>query len=316
MAAQFDPVPDQFRVPFTWLDGACVPTAEAVIPIMTMTLHYGLGAFEGIRAYDGARGPAIFRLREHLERLQRSAAMLRIELPFDLDTLTRGCTEVMAKNGLREGYLRPIVFVDDGKRGLGALHNRIRIAIACWPWGRYLGDEGVRRGIRAQVSAFARMNARSFLPKGKINGQYVNSVLAKRTAALAGYDEAILLDDDGNVAEATGENLFLVRGGELVTPPLSQPILAGITRDSVLQLAQQAGLRTHQQSFARDTLYLADEVFLCGTAAEITPVREIDGIAIGRGERGPVTERLQQRYHDAVHGRLPECAGWLHPYTI
>lgn len=316
MAAQFDPVPDQFRVPFTWLDGACVPTAEAVIPIMTMTLHYGLGAFEGIRAYDGAGGPAIFRLREHLERLQRSAAMLRIELPFDLDTLTRGCTEVMAKNGLREGYLRPIVFVDDGKRGLGALHNRIRIAIACWPWGRYLGDEGVRRGIRAQVSAFARMNARSFLPKGKINGQYVNSVLAKRTAALAGYDEAILLDDDGNVAEATGENLFLVRGGELVTPPLSQPILAGITRDSVIQLAQQAGLRTHQQSFARDTLYLADEVFLCGTAAEITPVREIDGIAIGRGERGPVTERLQQRYHDAVHGRLPECAGWLHPYAI
>lgn len=316
MSDAYDPVPEAFRVPFTWLDGHLVPTEQALVPVMTMTLHYGLGAFEGIRAYDGVAGPAVFRLREHIARLFQSAALLRLTIPFAADALERACCEVLAKNGLGSGYLRPLVFVDDGKRGLGAMRNRVRVAIATWPWGRYLGDDGVQRGIRAQVSAVERMNARSFLPKGKICGQYVNSVLAKRAAMAAGYDEAILLDGDGNVAEATGENLFVVQGGVLLTPPLSQPILAGITRDSVIALATGLGLAVREQVFARDTLYAADEVFLCGTAAEITPVREIDGIVIGSGSRGPITERLQVAYSDAVHGRLPERQGWLYRYPV
>jgi branched-chain amino acid aminotransferase len=316
MSKTFDPVPDAFQVPFTWLDGACVPTAQALVPVMTMTLHYGLGAFEGIRAYDGAQGPAVFRLREHIERLYRSCAMMRVEIPFTPAQIEGACIEVLVKNGMRSGYLRPIVFVDDGKRGLGAMLNRIRVAIATWPWGKYLGEEGVRRGIRAQISSTTRMNPRSFLPKGKINGQYVNSILAKRTAMQAGYDEAIMLDDAGNVAEATGENLFTVQGGALVTPPLSMSILPGITRDSVISLAREIGIEVKEQRFGKDSLVVADEVFLCGTAAEITPVREIDGYVIGAGSRGPVTERLQAMYDDVVHGKLPERSGWLAKYKV
>ncbi|MBL9079459.1 MAG: branched-chain amino acid transaminase [Planctomycetes bacterium] len=316
MAASFDPVPTEFQVPFAWLDGECVPAATAAVPLMSLTVHYGIGVFEGIRAYDGADGPAVFRLREHIARLFRSAALLRLEIPFAAAAIERGCTDVLARNGLRAGYLRPLVFVDDGKRGLGASNNRIRVAIATWPWGRYLGDEGVRNGIRAQVSTFARMSPRSFVPKGKVCGQYVNSVLAKRTAAAAGFDEAILLDDDGCVAEATGENLFLVRDGALCTPPPSQPILDGITRASVIELARELGLAVREERFARDTLLLADEVFLTGTAAEITPVREIDGHRIGGGTRGPVTERLQKVYLDAVHGRLPSRPEWRTRYDV
>ncbi|MBI5851809.1 MAG: branched-chain amino acid transaminase [Planctomycetes bacterium] len=316
MTKTFDPVPENCRVPFTWLDGACVPTEQALVPIMTHTLHYGLGAFEGIRAYDGASGPAVFRLREHLERLFRSAALCRIEIPFTLEALTKGCVETLKRNQLAAGYLRPVVFIDDGKRGLGVTNNRIRVAIATWPWGRYLGDEGVQHGIRAQVSSTVRMNARSFLPKGKINGQYVNSILAKRAAQQAGFDEAILLDDDGYVAEATGENLFIVRDGAVVTPPTSQPILEGITRASVIELARELGLPVREDRFTRDTLYIADEVFLTGTAAELTPVREIDGYVIGTGGRGPVTERLQSRFFDAVHGRIAGRVGWLTGYRV
>jgi branched-chain amino acid aminotransferase len=283
---------------------------------MTHTLHYGLGAFEGIRAYDGARGPAVFRLHEHVDRLFRSAAMVRIEIPFAREVIRAACLEVLQKNSLRAGYLRPIVFIDDGRRGLGAMHNRTRVAVATWPWGRYLGDEGVQEGIRAQVSATLRMNARSFLPKGKINGQYVNSILAKRAAMLDGFDEAILLDDEGDVAEATGENLFLVRAGVVITPPLSQPILEGITRDAIITLAHGLGIEVREQRFGKDLLLAADEVFLTGTAAEVTPVREIDGHVIGNGARGPITERLQAKFFDAVNGRLPERAGWLVPYRV
>ncbi len=315
-ARDWDPVPDAHKVPFTWLDGACVPTEQAVIPIMSYTLHYGLGVFEGIRAYDGDKGPAVFRLREHIERLFRSARMVRMDIPYSVDDVVSGCVELMKQNQLRAGYLRPIAFVDDGKRGLGASNNRVRLAIATWPWGRYLGDEGVQRGIRTQVSSTVRMNARSFLPKGKINGQYVNSILAKRTAQHAGYDEAILLDDGGFVAEATGENLFLVRKGALVTPPLSQPILEGITRDSVLQLARSFGIEVREERFSKETLISADEVFLTGTAAEVTPVREIDGYTVGAGGRGPVTEKLQTRYFDAVHGRIAERLSWLTTYQL
>ncbi|MCA8965872.1 MAG: branched-chain amino acid transaminase, partial [Planctomycetes bacterium] len=311
MSRPVDAVPAAFQVPFTWLDGELVPTASATVPVMTHTLHYGVGAFEGIRAYDGDQGPAVFRLREHIERLIRSAAMLYVTIPFDVSALMAACVATLQANRLRDGYVRPVVFIDDGSRGLGAMHNRTRVAVVTWPWGRLLGDDGVQRGIRAQVSATTRMNARSFLPKGKVNGQYVNSILAKRAAVHAGYEEAILLDDDGNVAEATGENLFVVKDGVLLTPPLSLPILAGITRASILDLAQDLGLPCAERSFGRDTLLVADEVFLTGTAAEVTPVRGIDGHVIGSGTRGPVTTKLQARYLDAVHGRVPERQAWL-----
>jgi branched-chain amino acid aminotransferase len=312
----YDAVPEHFKVPFTWLDGACVDTAAAVVPIMTYTLHYGLGAFEGIRAYDGALGPAVFRLREHMERLRRSAHFLRIELPFSVDELCQAATDVLAKNGMRAGYLRPIAFVDDGKRGLAALNNRVRVAIAVWPWGAYLGDEGIKRGIRAQVSSTTRMNGRSMLPKGKINGQYVNSILAKRTAQLGGFDEAIMLDDDGYVAEATGENIFLVKKGRLITPPLSQPILEGITRESVMTIARDLGYEVVEQRFAKEGLIEADEIFFTGTAAEVTPVREVDGYVVGNGSRGPITERLQAAYFDAVNGRNGAYRNWLQTYAV
>lgn len=316
MSQPFDPVPDAFRVPFTWLDGECVATDAATVPIMTHTLHYGLGAFEGIRAYETAAGSAVFRLKDHLARLGRSAAMLHVPLPFGTDALAAATVDVLRRNRLRAAYIRPIAFVDDGRRGLGAMHNRTRVAIVVWPWGSYLGEEGMAKGVRAQVSSTVRMDARSFLPKGKINGQYVNSVLAKRTALLAGYDEAILLDANGDVAEATGENLFVVRDGVVLTPPLSQPILAGLTRDSVIVLAREAGLEVREERFGRDTLFTADEVFLTGTAAEVTPVREVDGHTIGAGGRGPVTAQLQAAYLDAVHGRSPGREAWLHRYRL
>jgi branched-chain amino acid aminotransferase len=315
-AASYDAIPDAYKVDKMWLDGELVDAATTGISIMTWTLHYGVGAFEGIRAYDGALGPAVFRLREHIERLFRSARLIRSEPPFTVDDVVKGCLDTLAANGMREGYLRPILFVDDGKRGLAALKNRVRVAVIVWPWGAYLGEEGMRKGIRAQVAGWTRMSPRSFLPKGKICGQYVNSVLAKRDAVLAGLDEAILLDDQGYVAEASGENIFMVREGVLRTPPKSAPILEGITRDSILTLARDSGIRVKEERFSRDALFSADEVFLTGTAAEVTPVREIDGRKIGIGQRGPVTEQLQTRYLDVVRGRVEPFRHWLSPYTV
>jgi len=299
-----------------WMDGELVDWDSANIHVLSHTLHYGLGAFEGIRAYEGATGPAVFRLREHIERLFRSCHLIRVEIPFTVDELMAGATDVLSRNGMKGGYLRPIAFVDDGKRGLAALNNRVRVAIATWPWGAYLGDEGIKRGIRAQVSSTTRMGARSFMPKGKINGQYVNSILAKRSAQVAGYDEAIMLDDDGFVAEATGENLFIVKRGVVITPPLSQPILEGITRETVMTLARERGLAVEEQRFTKETLLGADEVFLTGTAAEVTPVREIDGYVIGAGSRGPITEALQATYFDVVNGRTETHSEWLTPYKV
>jgi branched-chain amino acid aminotransferase len=312
----YDEVPETHRVPFAWLDGSVVPAEQAMVPVMSYTLHYGLGAFEGIRAYDGAHGPAVFRLREHIERLFHSCRLIRIDIPHTVDAIMQGCCDVLASNKLRSGYLRPIVFVDDGKRGLGASNNRIRVAVCTWPWGAYLGEEGLARGIRCQVSSTVRMNARSFLPKGKINGQYVNSILAKRMAQGSGYDEAILLDDDGYVAEASGENVFIVRGGTLITPPRSQPILDGITRETVMIIARNLGIPVLEERFSKDTLVMADEVFLTGTAAEVTPVREVDLYRIGQGARGPITERLQKTYFDAVNGRYEAGKAWLTPYRV
>ncbi len=297
-----------------WLDGAFVPWDEAKVHVLTHTLHYGLGCFEGIRCYQRADGVSVvFRLSEHLDRLLQSAHICAIEVPYSRAQLAAACVETLHRNGLIEGYLRPLVFLGDPVMGIGTLENPVRVAIAAFVWGAYLGEEGLRRGIRARISSFTRSGVNSSMAKGKICGQYVNSILAKREAQASGHHEAIMLDQQGYVAEATGENIFMVRGGRLYTPPLSAAILAGVTRDSVLHLARDAGIPTGEEAFTRDQLYIADEVFLTGTAAELTPVREVDGRRIGTGEVGPLTKRLQGAYFDEVKGAAPQHPEWQTP---
>lgn len=295
-----------------WLDGQLVPWDEAKVHILTHTLHYGLGVFEGVRAYaqDNGRG-AVFRLPEHTARLLASARMCLIDTPYSHEQLMQACVDTMKENGLASAYLRPLVFLGDGVMGLGATEMPVRAAVVTYVWGTYLGEDGMKNGIRAKVSSFARASQQSCLHKAKVCGQYVNSVLAKREAQKGGYDEAILLDSTGQVAEASGENIFVVYRGQLCTPPVSAAILEGITRDSVLTLARDLGLSVAEKALSRDQLYLADEVFLTGTAAEITPVREIDDRKIGTGRPGPITQRLQSMYFDAVRGRLPQYRSWL-----
>ncbi len=297
-----------------WMDGKFVENGASV-SVMALTMHYGLGAFEGIRSYEGAQGPAVFRLREHVERLFRSAKLLRMDMHFSVEDVMKACTETLAKNGLKAGYIRPLVYADDGQRGLAAI-NPTRIAVVVWPWGAYLGEEGLTKGIRTMISGWARMNAKSFLPKGKICGQYVNSILAKRDAIKAGYDEALMLDDNGFIAEGTGENIFVVKNGQISTPPLSAPILEGITRDSVIQIAKTQDFDVIERNLLRSDLFDADEIFLTGTAAEVTPVREIDGREIGIGSRGPITEQIQSAYFRAVRGEDFLEKEWLSPYSV
>jgi branched-chain amino acid aminotransferase len=287
-----------------WVDGNLVPFASAQVPVLTHTLHYGLGAFEGIRAYKRADGrTAVFRLVEHIDRLFESCAICTIDIPFTREELVKATVETLRANKMSEAYIRPIVFLGDGELGLGSTGNPVRVVIATYEWGAYLGEEGLRRGIRAKVSSYTRGGLNSTLSKGKICGQYVNSVLAKREAVKAGYSEAILLDTSGLVAEASGENVFMVKKGKLRTPPLSSAILAGITRETVLTLARELGIPVEESSFARDELYIADEIFFTGTAAELTPVREVDDRRIGAGECGPVTRKLQDAYFEAVKGK-------------
>lgn len=302
------------KVPRTdkiWLDGKFVGWDDAQIHIMTLGLHYGIGAFEGIRAYECLDGRgAVFRLHEHMVRLYQSAKILLMEIPYSLDQLTRVCVETLQVNKMKHGYLRPLVFMGDGAMGLGAI-NPVRVGVMAWDWGSYLGDEGMKKGIRAKVSSFTRMHVNSSMVRGKITGQYVNSVLAKREAKLAGYDEAILLDAQGLVAEATGENLFCVRGGVVYTAPVSSPILEGITRATILALLHDQGLEVREQPVTRDTLYIADEVFLCGTAAEVTPVREVDNRMVGAGEPGPIARRVQEAFFKAARGGDAKHQDWL-----
>ncbi|MGC4115683.1 MAG: branched-chain amino acid transaminase [Myxococcales bacterium] len=296
------------------MDGKFVPWDQAQIHLMTLGLHYGIGAFEGIRAYECQNGKsAIFRLREHIERLYQSSKILLMEVPYPAEQLERVCLETMQVNKMKQGYLRPLVFMGDGAMGLGAI-NPIRVAIMTWVWGSYLGDEGVKKGIRAKVSSFTRMGVNSNMSRGKITGQYVNSVLAKREAKLAGYDEAIFLDQQGWVAEATGENLFMVKGGVVYTAPLSSPILEGITRNTIMKLLRDQGLEVREQAFTRDSLYIADEIFLCGTAAEVTPVREVDNRQVGAGEPGPVAKAVQQAFFKAARGADDRYKAWLTYY--
>ena len=297
---------------FIWLDGAFVPWNDAQVHLLTHTLHYGLGAFEGIRCYRRADGrSAVFRLDDHVERLLLSAHICTIDVPYTRAQITAACLETLRRNQMVEGYLRPLVFIGAPIMGLGTLDNPTRVAIAAFVWGAYLGDEGLRAGIRARVSSFTRSGVNSAMSKGKICGQYVNSILAKREAQASGHDEAILLDANGHVTEATGENLFMVKGGRLFTAPLSSPILAGVTRDTVIRLARDSGREVVEAVLARDQLYIADEVFLTGTAAELTPVREIDRRRVGSGGVGSLTAKLQELYFDTVKGARPRYPEWL-----
>jgi len=307
-----------------WIDGALGPLDAARPSAVAHTLHYGVGVFEGVRAYareQGADGEgAVFRLDDHLLRLDRSARVCSIALPFTQAELKAACLEVLAANDFTEAYLRPVAWQDDGTlSGLGS-DPPVHVAIIPSAWGAYLGDEALAKGIRCKLSAFRRGGHGSFFARAKINGQYVASVLAKREALRAGYDEALMCDDAGFVCEGTGENMFLVRDGVLITPPEDASILPGITRDTVLTLArdaqEQLALReVREQRVTRDLLLTADEVFLTGTAAEVTPVREIDGITIGAGARGPVTAVLQSMFFDVVRGRRAMHDGWLTPLS-
>jgi branched-chain amino acid aminotransferase len=293
------------------MDGRLVAWDDATVHVLTHTLHYGLGVFEGIRCYRTADGrSAVFRLAEHVRRLLQSAHINLMTVPFSQEQIERGIVETLAANGLAEGYIRPLVFVGHGAMGLNPGDNPVRVSIAAWPWGKYLGDEGMELGIRAKISTFSRHHVNAKMTKGKTCGDYVNSILAKREALLDGYDEAILLDTQGLVAEASGENLFLVRDGVLRTPPLPT-VLAGITREAILVLARDRGIPVEEGGVTRDELYIADEVFLTGTAAEVTPIREIDHRQIGEGRRGPVTKTLQTAFFDLVAGKDPKHQRWL-----
>ncbi|RMG18524.1 MAG: branched-chain amino acid transaminase [Deltaproteobacteria bacterium] len=305
-----DPSPP--KADYVWIDGTFVPWEEAKVHVLTHTLHYGLGVFEGIRAYETHDGRvAVFRLREHLRRFLDSARICLLPIPYTLDVLADACLETVRRNGARPCYLRPLAIVGPGQMGLGAMSNRTVVVIATWEWGAYLGEENLKTGIRAKVSSFTRPHVNTSMVKGKIVGQYVNSILAKREALLDGFDEAILLDPEGFVSEASGENVFCVRGGTLYTTPETGSILAGITRDTVLRLAESLEIPVVETRYSRDVLWTADEVFMTGTAAEVTPVREIDGRTIGTGTPGPVTQRVQAAYFRAVRGEAPESEAWL-----
>jgi branched-chain amino acid aminotransferase len=294
-----------------WLDGKFVAWDAARVHVLTHTLHYGLGVFEGIRCYRTTDDrSAVFRLGEHIRRLYDSAHINLMKVPFERDSIEQACLETLRRNHLAAGYLRPLVFVGDGEMGLNPGNNAIRVAIIAWAWGKYLGDEGVERGIRAKVSSFSRHFVNAKMTKGKTCGDYVNSILAKREALLDGYDEAILLDSQGLVSEASGENIFAVRDGVVATPTLHS-VLGGITRGTVLELARDKGIPVEERAITRDELYVADEVFLTGTAAEITPIREIDRRTIGAGGRGPIAATLQKAFFDVVAGREPKYERWL-----
>jgi branched-chain amino acid aminotransferase len=299
-----------------WLDGKLVPFEDSKVHVLTHTLHYGVGVFEGIRAYRSADGrSAVFRLREHIRRFFDSAHIYMMEIPYTPDQVEQACLETLRANKLAEGYIRPIAFYGAGSLGVGAV-NPVQVAVAVWPWGAYLSEEGLKRGIRAKVSSYARMHVNVQMVRSKCSGQYVNSFLANREAALGGFDEAILLDTEGYPAEGSGENLFIVKDGVVTTPPLSSAILAGITRDSVIRIAGDLGIPVKEERFTRDTMYIAEEIFMTGTAAEVTPVREVDHRKIGRGEPGPVTKRLQEAYFAAVKGAEPRYQAWLSPYKV
>ncbi|GFH63289.1 MAG: branched-chain amino acid aminotransferase [Candidatus Desulfovibrio kirbyi] len=301
---------------FIWFDGKTVPWEHAQVHVLTHALHYGSAVFEGIRAYVCADGAsAVFRLEDHCKRLLNSAKILRIKVPYSEDALVAACVETLKVNKLAEGYIRPISFVGYGEMGVYPGSNPVRTIIAVWPWGAYLGAEALEKGIRVKISSFARMHVNTLMTKAKASGNYINSILAKIEAKEDGYDEAVMLDVNGFVSEATGENIFIVRDGIIKTTPWTS-ILGGITRSSVIRLARDLGYTVEEQQFTRDEVYIADEAFFTGTAAELTPIRELDRRTIGAGHAGSVTKHLQKEFFRTVKGENPKYAGWLHHYTV
>lgn len=293
-----------------WLDGEMVPWREAKTHVLTHTLHYGMGVFEGVRAYPTARGTAIFRLEEHTRRLFNSAHILGMPMRWDQDTLNQAQRAVVRENGLESAYIRPMCFYGSEGMGLRADNLQVHCMVAAWSWGAYLGEENMRNGIRIKVSSFTRHHVNTTMCRAKANGNYMNSMMALQEALRDGYDEALLLDAAGFVMEGSGENIFIVRDGVLYTPDLTSA-LDGITRRTVMTLCEEIGLKVVEKRITRDEVYIADEAFFTGTAAEVTPIREIDGRAIGSGTRGPITERLQTLYFDQVHGRREQHPEWL-----
>ncbi len=293
-----------------WMDGKFVKWDDANVHVMTHTLHYGLGLFEGIRCYKTPKGPAIFRLDEHVKRLFQSAHIFLMDIPFTEAEIKKAIIDTVKINKLQECYIRPLVYIGYGAMGLYPKGNPVRVAISAWPWGAYLGDEGMEKGIKVKVSSYIRNHVNSNMSRGKICGYYVNSQIAKKEAITAGYDEALLLDTEGYVSEGSGENIFIVRNGILKTTPLTS-ILEGITRDSIITIARDSGIVTKEEKFTRDEVYICDEAFFTGTAAEVTPIRELDGRAIGEGKRGKITKKLQTIFFDAVKGRKKKYESWL-----
>lgn len=295
-----------------WVDGELVDWDDAKIHLLTHSFHYGIAAFEGIRAYKRADGKSyIFRLREHIDRLFDTCKMSLLKPEFSKEQVSKACSDILKANSLEEGYLRPLFFMGEGAMGIYAPNNPTRCSVLAWKWGAYLGEEALKNGIRCKISSFARHHVNISLAKAKMTGQYTNSVLAKREAKFGGYDEAIMLDANGYVSEGTGENIFMIKKGVLHTPDLSSSILEGITRDTVIQLAREMKLEVHEGRITRDQLWLADEVFLTGTAAEITPVREIDNRTIGEGTMGPITKKIQTKFFDVARGSDNSHPEWL-----
>ena len=294
-----------------WFDGELVDWREAKIHVLTHTLHYGCGAFEGVRAYKTTRGTAIFRLREHTERLYNSAKILRMKIPYAFEDVVEAQRSVVRENALESCYLRPLTWIGDEKLGVSPRGNTIHLMIAAWAWGAYLGEEGMKRGIRVKTSSYTRHHVNITMTQAKAVSNYSNSILANMEALDDGYDEALLLDASGFVSEGAGENVFVVKGGVVYTPDLSAGALNGITRNTVFAICQDLGIRLVEKRITRDEIYIADEAFFTGTAAEVTPIRELDRVEIGSGRRGPVTERIQSAFFDIVGGRNDRYAEWL-----
>jgi branched-chain amino acid aminotransferase len=296
-----------------WMDGDIVPWDRATVHVMTHSLHYGSAMFEGIRCYKTDRGTMIYRLEAHMKRLFRSAKIYEMQIPFTSDDIVKGIKSLIVANRIEECYIRPIVYYGSDEVGVNPKGNKVHVSIAMWPWLPYLGDDGLRRGVRCKISSWARIDQRSLPTMAKAAANYANSILARTEAQKLGYDEAILLNTNGFVTEGTGENLFAVRDGIIVTPPLSAGILPGITRDSIIQLGRDMSYVVKERNISRGELLVSDEVFLSGTAAEVTPVREIDNDLIGNGSRGPITEKIQTKFYEIVRGKDPKYFKWLEP---
>jgi branched-chain amino acid aminotransferase len=294
-----------------WMDGQLVEWREAKIHVLTHTLHYGCGAFEGVRAYNAVGGTAIFRLQEHTERLFNSAKILRMKIPFSMQQVMDAQREVVRANGLQSCYIRPLTWIGSEKLGVSPKGNRIHLMIAAWPWGAYLGEEGMKRGIRVKTSSYTRHHVNITMTQAKAVSNYTNSILANMEVTDDGYDEALLLDPSGFVSEGAGENIFVIKNGIVHTPDLSAGALNGITRNTVFAICQDLGLTLVEKRITRDEVYICDEAFFTGTAAEVTPIRELDRIELGGGSRGPITEKIQTAFFDIVNGRNPKYAEWL-----